>query len=326
VLTPGGSLATLTALLAARAAAAPEAWLDGVDGTLAVLAPASAHYSIKRSAAMLGLGEQAVIPLEVDEYERVVPGALGRSVERAEQAGLRPMALVAAAGATSTGLHDDLEAIGAFCRERGIWFHVDAAHGASALLSPAHRHLLRGIEHADSTVWDAHKMLRTSTLCAAVLVRESGRLDAAFRQQASYLIYEDAHTAGPDLLGRQVECTKAALGMKVLLNLAFRGERGIGEYVAEQYDKTLRFWKLISARDGFECLCRPESNILCFRYGQDPALQVAVRERLVAQGRFQLSSTEVHGERWLRMTVMAPATDERTVEALLDAIESAAVG
>jgi L-2,4-diaminobutyrate decarboxylase len=326
VLTHGGSLANLTALLAARAAAAPQAWLDGVDGTLAVLAPASAHYSIKRSAAMLGLGEQAVIPLEVDEYERVVPGALAQAVERAERAGLRPMALVAAAGATSTGLHDDLEAIGAFCKERGIWFHVDAAHGASALLSPAHRHLLRGIEHADSTVWDAHKMLRTSTLCAAVLVRESGRLDAAFRQQASYLIYEDAQTAGPDLLGRQVECTKSALGMKVVLNLAFRGERGIGEYVAEQYDKTLRFWELISARDGFECLCRPESNILCFRYGQDPALQVAVRERLVAQGRFQLSSTEVHGERWLRMTVMAPATDERTVEALLDAIESVAVG
>ena len=326
VLTHGGSLANLTALLAARAAAAPEAWLEGVDGTLAVMAPPSAHYSIKRSVAMLGLGEQAVIPLEVDEYERVVPGALERSVERADLAGRRPMALVAAAAATSTGLHDDLEAIGAFCRERGIWFHVDAAHGASALLSPAHRHLLRGIELADSTVWDAHKMLRTSTLCAAVLVRESDRLDAAFRQQASYLIYEDAHTAGPDLLGRQVECTKSALGMKVLMNLAFRGERGIGEYVAERYDKTLRFWELISARDGFECLCRPEANILCFRYGQDPALQRAVRERLVADGRFQLSSTEVHGERWLRMTVMAPATDEGTVEELLDAIESVAAG
>src|SRR5918995_5555629 len=158
VLTHGGSLANLTALLAARAAAAPEAWLDGVDGTLAVMAPPSAHYSIKRSVAMLGLGEQAVIPLEVDECERVVPDALERSVERADEAGRRPMALVAAAAATSTGLHDDLEAIGAFCRERGIWFHVDAAHGASALLSPAHRHLLRGIEHADSTVWDAHKM------------------------------------------------------------------------------------------------------------------------------------------------------------------------
>jgi L-2,4-diaminobutyrate decarboxylase len=115
VLTHGGSLANLTTLLAARAAAAPEAWLEGVDGTLAVLAPASAHYSIKRSVAMLGLGEQAVIPLEVDEYERVVPGALGPALERAQQDGRRPMALVAAAGATSTGLHDDLEAIGSSC-------------------------------------------------------------------------------------------------------------------------------------------------------------------------------------------------------------------
>jgi L-2,4-diaminobutyrate decarboxylase len=326
VLTHGGSLANLTALLAARAAAAPEAWLEGVDDTLAVLAPTSAHYSIKRSVAMLGLGEQAVVPLEVDEYERVVPGALGRALERARQAGRRPMALVAAACATSTGLHDDLEAIGGFCREHGIWFHVDAAHGASALLSPAHRQLLRGLELADSTVWDAHKMLRTSTLCAAVLVRESERLDAAFRQHASYLIYEEAQEAGPNLLGRQVECTKSALGMKVLLNLAFRGERGIGEYVAEQYDMTLRFWELISAREGFECLCRPEANILCFRYGRDPALQVAVRERLVQQGRFQLSSTEVHGERWLRLTVMAPATDERTIEELLDAVEEVAAG
>jgi L-2,4-diaminobutyrate decarboxylase len=327
VLTHGGSLANLTALLAARAAASPDAWTEGVDGTLAVLAPDSAHYSVKRSAAMLGLGERSLIPLEMDEYERIVPGRLEEALERAADAGLRPMALVAAACATSTGLHDDLEAVGAFCREHGIWFHADAAHGAAALLSPRHAPMLRGIASADSVVWDAHKMLRTSSLCAAVLVRESERLDAAFRQKASYLIYEDhADAAGPDLLGRQVECTKAPLGVKAFMNLAFRGEKGVGEFVADQYDKTLRFWDLIAARDGFECLCRPEANILCFRYGSDPAVQLAVRERLVAQGRFQLSSTEVRGERWLRMTVMAPATDERTVAELLDAIESVAEG
>ena len=321
VLTHGGSLANLTALLAARAAAAPSAWGEGVSGGLAVLAPPSAHYSVKRSVAMLGLGERAVVPLEVDEYERIVPGRLDDAVERAEVAGLRPMALVAAAGATSTGLHDDLEAIGGFCRERGIWLHADAAHGASALLSPAHRGLLRGIEQTDSVVWDAHKMLRTSSLCAAILVRDVRRLDAAFQQSASYLIYEDAEAAGPDLLGRQVECTKAPLGLKVFINLAWRGERGIGEYVAEQYDKTVRFWELISAREGFECLSRPESNILCFRYGTDDALQVELRERLLAEGRFHLSSTEVSGVRWLRMSVMAPASSEATIEKLLEAIE-----
>jgi L-2,4-diaminobutyrate decarboxylase len=324
VLTHGGSLANLTALLAARAAAAPNAWRDGVGRDLAVLAPPSAHYSVKRSVAMLGLGERAVVPLEVDRFERIVPGALGAAAERAREAGLRPMALVAAACATSTGLHDDLEAVGRFCRERGIWFHVDAAHGASALLSPGHRALLDGIEAADSVVWDAHKMLRTSSVCAAVLVRDERRLDAAFRQEASYLIYEDAQAAGPDLLGRQVECTKAPLGLKVFLNLAWRGERGLGDYVARQYDKTVRFWELIQARDGFDCLCRPESNILCFRYGADAALQVELRERLLAEGRFHLSSTVVDGDRWLRMAVMAPATSERTIEELLDAIEAAA--
>ena len=94
--------------------------------------------------------------------------------------------------------------------------------------------------------------------------------------------------------------------------------------MAEQYDKTLRFWELISARPGFECLCRPESNILCFRYGRDPALQVRLRDRLLHDRRFHLSSTEVNGERWLRMSVMATATDEGTIARLLDAIEESA--
>ena len=93
VLTHGGSLANLTALLTARAAAAPEAWGEGVSGGLAVLAPPSAHYSVKRSVAMLGLGERAVVPLEVDEHERIVPARLADAVERAEAKGLRPMAL-----------------------------------------------------------------------------------------------------------------------------------------------------------------------------------------------------------------------------------------
>jgi L-2,4-diaminobutyrate decarboxylase len=325
VLTHGGSLANLTALLAARAAAAPEVWHAGMNGGLAMLAPPSAHYSLRRSAAMLGLGERAVIPLEVDEYERILPQRLESALARADEQGLRPMALVAAGCATSTGLHDDLEAVGRFCRERDIWFHVDAAHGASALLSPAHRRLLRGIEFADSVVWDAHKMLRTSGLCAAVLVRDGRRLDAAFQQEAAYLIYDhDAGEPQPDLLGRQVECTKAPLGLKVFLNLAWRGEHGLGEYVATQYDKTARFFELIEAREGFHCLCPPESNILCFRFGDDSALQVALRERLVGEGRFHLSSTEIHGRRWLRMAVMAPATDEATIEGLLDAIERVA--
>jgi L-2,4-diaminobutyrate decarboxylase len=322
VLTHGGSLANLTALLAARAHAAPAAWAKGAPRDLAILAPPSAHYSIARAAAILGLGEDAVVPLEVDELERIRPERLAEAVDRVRAAGRRPIAVVAAACATSTGLHDDLRAIGALCRNQGIWLHVDAAHGAAALLSERHRSLLDGIELADSLIWDAHKMLRTSGLCAAVLVRRGDRLRAAFRQQAAYLDFENPE--GVDVIDRQVECTKAELGLKVFLNLAWRGERGLAAYVDEQYAKTLRFWGLLRGRPGFEAPYRPESNILCFRFGADDDAQAAIREALLAEGSFHLSATEIAGRRYLRVVVMAPATDEATFERLLTLIETTA--
>ena len=322
VLTHGGSLANLTAMLAARAWAAPDAWTAGAPGDLAVLAPAAAHYSVARSVGIAGLGADALVAVDADELERIRPERLPEAFERARAAGRRPIAVVASACATGTGLHDDLEAIGAFCREHGLWFHVDGAHGASALLSPRYRSLLDGIEQADSVIWDAHKMLRTSSLCAAVLVREDRDLPAAFQQKASYLFYEE--TDDPDILDRAIECTKAPLGVKLFMNLAWRGEAGLGDYVAERYDKARRFHDLIAARPGFECPYVPESNILCFRYGSDSDLQLAIRERLIESGEFHLSSVELGGERHLRIVVMNPATDEATIERLLDAIERVA--
>jgi L-2,4-diaminobutyrate decarboxylase len=322
VLTHGGSLANLTALLAARAKAAPDAWSAGTPADLAILAPPSAHYSIARAAGILGLGADAILPLEVDALERVRVDRLPNALARARALGRRPMALVAAACATSTGLHDDLRGIGEFCREHGIWLHVDGAHGASALLSERLRGLLDGIELADSVVWDAHKMLRTSALCAAVLVRRGADLPAAFRQQASYLDFDNPN--GFDAIDRQVECTKAELGLKLFLNLAFRGERGLAAYVEEQYAKAQTFWELLRARPGFDAPCRPESNIVCFRYGPAGAAQAAIRAALLEQGEFHLSSAEIGGERHLRVTIMSPATDEETFVRLLDAIEDVA--
>jgi L-2,4-diaminobutyrate decarboxylase len=210
VLTHGGSLANLTALLAARARAAPGAWRDGVPQDLAILAPASAHYSVGRAAGILGLGEAAIVPLEVDELDRIRVDRLEDALERTRAAGRRPMALVAAACATSTGLYDDLRAIGTFCRAHDVWLHVDGAHGASALLSDRHRGCLDGLELADSLIWDAHKMLRTSALCAAVLVRCAEHLPGAFQQQASYLDF--ANPDGVDVIDRQIECTKPSSG------------------------------------------------------------------------------------------------------------------
>jgi L-2,4-diaminobutyrate decarboxylase len=320
VLTHGGSLANLTALLAARARVAPDAWRAGTPGDLALLAPPSAHYSIRRAAAILGLGEDAVIELEVDELERIRPGRLAAALERCTKAGRRPLALVAPACATSTGLYDDLRAIGAFCAEHGIWFHVDAAHGASALLSERHRRLLDGIELGDSVVWDAHKLLRTSGLCAAVLVRRGPDLPAAFRQSGDYL-FNDTESVGFDLLDRALETTKTTLGLKLFLSLAWAGERGLGEYVASRYDTARRFHELLSREPDVSVPYVPESNIVCFRIGDGD--QLALRERMLEGGRLHFGSTTVNGVRYLRLVVTAPDTDEETLGELLRELRKA---
>jgi L-2,4-diaminobutyrate decarboxylase len=320
VLTHGGSLANLTALLAARASVAPGAWRGGVRDDLALLAPPSAHYSIRRAAAILGLGEDAVIELEVDELERIRPDRLPAALAHCQDAGRRPMALVAVACATSTGLHDDLRELGSFCAERGVWLHVDAAHGGSALLSERHRHLLDGIERADSVIWDAHKMLRTSGLCAAVLVRRGSHLPAAFRQSGEYLFYEQ-ESVGFDLLDRALETTKTTLGLKLFLSLAWAGERGLGDYVASRYDMAHRFYDALSREPDLVFPYAPESNIVCFRVGDGD--QLAIRDRLLADGRFHIGSTMLGGERYLRLVVMAPDTDMATLDELRLALRAA---
>ena len=320
VLTHGGSLANLTALVAARAAADPEAWERGVRSGLVVLAPPGAHYSVRRAVSIAGLGGASVRNVPVRRNEVADPEALRRTLQGLTDQGTKVMAVVANACATGTGLHDPLDELGQVCRENDIWLHVDGAHGASALISKKERRQLQGIELANSMTWDAHKMLRTSGLCTAVLFRESQFLDRAFSQEASYLFYgEDKQ--GVDLIHRTVECTKAALGTKVFMNLAWRGEKGIAKYIEEQYALTREIHRVVESRDGFECPYAPESNILCFRYRGDDALQVAIRERLLAEGRFYITSTEIDEQRYLRLTVISPQTTLDTIEQLLDAVE-----
>ena len=320
VLTHGGSLANLTALLAARAHAAPEAWVDGTPDDLVLLAPASAHYSVSRAAAIAGLGERAIVELPSDALGRIDPAALDGVLQRVLDDGRRPLGLVAAACATSTGLHDDLRTIGAWCRERGVWFHVDAAHGGSALLSPRLRERLDGIDQADSVIWDAHKQMAVAGLCAAVLVRRKGTLRAAFQQHASYLFYEE-DAAGEDRLELAVECTKAPLGVKVLLELGFRGEAAVAEAIEARHDMAATAARMLGEHPDLEVPYEPESTIVCFRHvPSDDAGQLAIRDRLLADGRFHLSSAVVDGRRHLRLVVSAPDTGEATIAALIDAV------
>jgi L-2,4-diaminobutyrate decarboxylase len=319
VLTHGGSLANLTAMLAARAAMVPDAWVNGTPKGLVVVAPECAHYSLSRAVATMGLGSAALIAAPSDELGRIEPGGLPDCFDRITGEGRTVMAVVANACATATGLYDPVREVGEICRERNLWFHVDGAHGASALLHPEERVRLDGIDLADSVVWDAHKLLQTSALCAAVLVRDGRHLTGAFRQDAVY-VTEGEREIGHDFIPHQFECTKVPLGLKLMLVLALAGERGLAESIGVLWENTRRFHGQISAREGFEVLCAPESNILNFRVDGDDGFQTRIRKAIMHEGDFLLSQADVGGRRWLRMAVMNPLTDEATVERLLDRI------
>lgn len=322
-LTHGGSLANLTAMLAARAAAAPDAWEDGTPGDLVVVAPTCAHYSLARAVAAMGLGTSALVGAPTDALGRVLPDGLPALLDQLADDGKRVMAVCANACATATGLYDPIREIGELCRDRGHWFHVDGAHGASALLHESEAWRLAGVELADSLVWDAHKLLQTSALCAAVLVRDGRTLAAAFRQEAVY-VTEGEREIGTDFIPQQFECTKAPLGLKLALVLAVVGERGLAENVGAVSENARSIHERIESRDGFETLCAPESNILCFRIEGDDDLQTRIRKRLMHDGDFLLSQADVGGRRWLRMALMNPLTDLATVDRLLDRIEAIA--
>jgi L-2,4-diaminobutyrate decarboxylase len=158
-LTSGGTEATFTALLAARAAALPDAWSDGVGAhPPVVVCGEHAHYAVTRAVGELGLGLKSAVVVPSRDW-RMDTEALAVTLDRLAGERRRVMAVVATAGSTATGSFDELEAIGPLCHERGLWLHVDGAHGASALLSETHRHRLRGIGFARSIAWDPHKLM-----------------------------------------------------------------------------------------------------------------------------------------------------------------------
>ena len=325
ILTHGGSLANLTALIAARTRTAPQVWLEGNPGNLALLAPAETHYSIARAAGIMGMGHRAVYPLEIDERGVIVPDRLPAAYARAEAEGKLIVALIANACTTAVGLYDPLQEIGAFCRERDLWFHVDGAHGGPALLTSKYRSLMRGVELADSLTMNMHKLMRVTAFCTALLVRDARTLDGAFTQEGSYL-FHPKEQPGFDFLHRTIECTKPVLGLKFFMVLAAMGEAGMAEYIERQFELTAKVYDYLQSLPDFECPVAPQSNILCFGLKGVDDGHLALRNRLLSRGDYYISTASLNDRRYLRMTLTNPATGLDNIKGLVREIRDLVAG
>lgn len=315
-LTTGGTEATFTALLAARAALLPGSWMDGVADLPLLVCGEHAHYAVSRAAGALGLGLRSVRVVPSVGY-RMDPSALLATIEAAD----RPiMAVVATAGSTATGSFDDLHAIGEICTARGIWLHVDGAHGASALLSPRHRHRVRGIEHADSIALDPHKMMLLPLQAGTLLVRNARVLDAAFAQQAPYLFHGTEGEQVPDFGVRSFLCSRRADVLKLWVALQRYGADGLGALFDHLCDTARALYDLVCAHPAFEPVHEPECNIVCFRRLGSDEHNRDIRELYNRSGAGWITTTMLDGRRVLRATIMNPRTTPDDLRAILDGL------
>lgn len=337
-LTSGGTEANFTAMLAARNSAVPNALEDGIGGDPPfVVYGEHAHYAVTRAIGQLGVGRRKAVPIPSRAYKMDVD-ILVATLDRLREEGKRIMTVVATAGTTATGSFDDFEAIGALCEERGIWLHVDGAHGAGALLSSRPPRALRGLKHSRSLAWDPHKMMLLPLATGMVLARDERDLDLAFAQQAPYLFHAGKTDRILDQGVRSFQCSRRADVLKLWFAIQRFGSSGLGRIYDHLCNTARLLHDTIEERDDFENLHEPESNILCFRYlgtrrgeGGANRLSAAENERVDAlnrelrprynrEGSGWITATVLDGRPVLRVTMMNPRTGMTHVRALLDGL------
>ena len=334
LVTHGGSLANLTALLTARNVSLEGSWERGLtthDKPPVLIVQGDAHYSVARSAGVLGIGSEHVLRASLDERRRMEPNQLDELLSDLRSKNQPIVAVSACACATPIGAFDPLNEIADVCQRHNVWLHVDAAHGGSASFSEKHRHLLDGIERADSIVWDAHKMLFVPALCAFVLYRNRDHKFETFRQDAPYLF----DPAAPGLAEydsglRTVECTKRAAAFGLWGIWSLFGPRLFTDMVDVTFDLGQTLHQKLTAAHDFEPLHEPQCNIVVFRHIPEPLrdaspeqlgrFQLELRRHLIESGEFYIVSTNLDGVGALRVTIINPLTREQHLDRLLDAL------
>lgn len=332
--TSGGSLASLTALLAARNDKFPQSWSEGMSATAGQARPAiavgDAHYSICRAAGIIGIGEQQIVRLPVNDKKQICPEQIRPALEAAEKRGLKVFCLVASAGTTAMGAFDPIDKLGAIAEEKNIWLHIDGAHGGSLIVSDRLRHKLKGVEKADSFIIDAHKMMFVPAACTLLFYKNKEKSYGAFRQEASYVFEKepDVYTAF-DSAEKNFECTKRPLIMNLWVLWALYGRALFAEKIEYLCQLAEQAYHILESELDFETIHQPEANILCFRYRPSnwdeqafPNFQLALRNRLREEGKFFISKVDIDGQTALRVVFMNHQIDSDCFRLLLHEIRA----
>ncbi|HEY2804833.1 MAG TPA: pyridoxal-dependent decarboxylase [Gemmatimonadales bacterium] len=336
-LTSGGSLANTTALkiaLANRIPASTRAGIWGLPRRPVLYASAEAHFSIEKSANIIGIGgDKGVRAVPVNRQGKLEVGALRSMIASDRAAKLEPFCVVGIAGVTSTGVIDPLDEIADVAKEAGLWYHVDGAYGAGGLMSEKLAPRLKGIERADSITMDPHKWWYMPYPCGATLTRDPEAGLRAFSASDVYI---------PDT-GRSIEFRHHGLqgsrpfsALKLWMAMKLVGRRAYGAMAEEQIALTERFVKELTKNGDWVAVTPVETAIACVRYvGIAPdwgavnerrldSAQDRIVQRVLASRKHWISATTTVGTRAIRVMVISYLTRWSHLEELIGELRRAA--
>jgi len=318
----GGSMANLTALVAARHTRLS----DRTEGAMIYYSDQT-HSSVDRALRVIGFMPEQISRIASDDEFRIPMDALAERVKQDRAAGLRPFAVIANAGTTNTGAIDPLAEIAQFCRAQDLWMHVDGAYGAAAVISDRGRALLAGIELADSLSFDPHKWLFQSIECGCVLLRDAALLKATYRIMPEYLadVHRNVTEVNPCDYG--IQLTRGFRALKVWMSIqyfgldAFRAAIDRGFVLAEIAERKLRDmanWELVTPA---------QMGIVCFRRREaQESFYPRLHEAMLRDGFALATSTVLNGRTTLRLCTINPRTTDDDIEQTLDWLDALADG
>lgn len=323
--TTGGSNGNMIGMICARHKSNPAGLRNGYDSQkLVCFVSSESHYSVRMSAAVIGLGLNNLISVACDEHGKMRPDKLLEEIQFAKVNGQVPFCVVATAGTTVRGAFDPIKEIAQICDDHEMWLHVDAAWGGSSIFSAKYRHLMDGIELADSLCWDAHKMMGIPLVCSAFLIKQPKLLDQLynFTETAHYLFQEDTNNI--DLGRLSIQCGRRNDALKLFLAWREKGDAGWARLVESYMDLADYLEEKVNQSPELEMVSNREWTNVCLRYhkqGHDlDDLNAKIREQIKINGKYMISRSTINDKVILRPVIANHAVTRESIDGLVDEI------
>ncbi|MFC7063209.1 pyridoxal phosphate-dependent decarboxylase family protein [Halobacillus seohaensis] len=337
VFTSGGTQSNYMGLLLARDSFCHTYWdqrvqQDGLPegfGRLRIICSEEAHFTVKKSAAHLGLGEQAVVTIKTDAHHRMKVDDVKQTLAQMETDNLLPFAIVATCGTTDFGSIDPLPELAEVSEEHNIWFHVDAAFGGGLLFSHSHCKKVNGLQLADSITIDFHKLLYQPISCGLFLVKDQNNFHY-LSHHADYLNpVRDEEDGIVNLVNKSVQTTRRFDALKFFLTIKTLGTNLLGSMIDDTLELAKETANYLKGLESFSIQnVDPELNTVIFRFQPKASISIdgndlnrSIQQQLLHEGKAVVAKTSFNGDTYLKFTLLNPRTTFSDMKEVIHDIE-----